>query len=93
MPPSAVLLLLQGVSEFIKCWGRAFGRATGETRGPPSAEVDGADAPPMSAEWFGILLARRPVRRDLHRLPDRVHADRRRARSAATPRSGRWRCT
>jgi hypothetical protein len=25
MPLSAVLLLLQGISEFIKCWGRAFG--------------------------------------------------------------------
>jgi TRAP-type mannitol/chloroaromatic compound transport system permease small subunit len=28
MPLSAVLLLLQGVSEFIKCWGRAFGPGT-----------------------------------------------------------------
>ena len=30
MPLSAVLLLLQGVSEFVKCWERAFGPGSDE---------------------------------------------------------------
>ena len=92
MPLSAVLLLLQGVSEFIKCWGRAFGPATTsrDRRDARPARRRGHD---MSPEWFGIAAARRAVRRDLHRLSDRVHADRRRGDRRLRRCSGRWRCT
>jgi len=38
MPATAVLLLLQGVSECVKCWGRAFGT------GHRSAAADAAEA-------------------------------------------------
>jgi TRAP-type mannitol/chloroaromatic compound transport system permease small subunit len=40
MPASAVLLLLQGISECVKCWGRAFGPGGGEIDVRP-ANVDG----------------------------------------------------
>ena len=47
------------------------------------------DAPSGSSpEWCGIVLAGRSVRRHLHRLSDRVHADRRRAHRSATSCSG-----
>jgi TRAP-type mannitol/chloroaromatic compound transport system permease small subunit len=39
MPLSAVLLLLQGVSEFVKCWERAFGPGADE----PEIVSAGAD--------------------------------------------------
>ena len=49
MPASAVLLLLQGVSELIKCWGRAFGPATATTRQPTMRGRDmSADVPPRA---------------------------------------------
>ena len=55
MPLSAVLLLLQGISEFLQSWGRAFGAGDGDQRrrARPGAARRGHD---MSAEWFGILL-------------------------------------
>jgi TRAP-type mannitol/chloroaromatic compound transport system permease small subunit len=40
MPASAVLLLLQGISECVKCWGRAFGTGNVEIEGDP-ARADG----------------------------------------------------
>ena len=40
MPLSAVLLLLQGVSEFVKGWERAFGPGDIEVEGDP-ARADG----------------------------------------------------
>ena len=36
MPASAVLLLLQGISECVKCWGRAFGPGGGEIEVRPA---------------------------------------------------------
>jgi TRAP-type mannitol/chloroaromatic compound transport system permease small subunit len=39
MPASAVLLLLQGISEFVKCWERAFGPGADE----PEIVSAGAD--------------------------------------------------
>jgi len=39
MPASAVLLLLQGISECVKCWGRAFAAGDVEIEGdPPRAD-------------------------------------------------------
>jgi len=40
MPASAVLLLLQGVSECLKCWGRAFGHG-GRAPGAEAAAAEG----------------------------------------------------
>jgi len=43
MPASAVLLLLQGISECVKCWSRAFGAGDVEIEGDP-ARADGEAA-------------------------------------------------
>ena len=42
MPLTAALLVLQGVAECIRCWGRAFGPGDGNAEGdePPAAQDD-----------------------------------------------------
>jgi TRAP-type mannitol/chloroaromatic compound transport system permease small subunit len=46
MPLTAALLVLQGIAECIRCWGRAFGPG-GEDEGNGNA---GPDAPAVDAE-------------------------------------------
>ena len=38
MPSAAVLLLLQGVSEFLKCWARAFGPGVDDVARPAASD-------------------------------------------------------
>ncbi len=45
IPASAVLLLVQGVSECIKCAGRALGPEDGEPETPPTPSADGEVSP------------------------------------------------
>ena len=49
MPLTAVLLVLQGVAECIRCWGRAFGPGGGD------AEADAPAAAPADADGSVIL--------------------------------------
>ena len=56
-----MLLLLQGISECIKCVGRAFGPArtaspTPTTRRGNDGRRAGRRGVDVSPEWFGILL-------------------------------------
>ncbi len=41
MPLSAALLLLQGIAESIRCWGRAFGPDQGDEASGPADAADG----------------------------------------------------
>ena len=77
-----------------KCSAPRCARTGADGRRRPASTPTKAEGRDVSSGVVrASLLAGDPVRRHLHRLSDRVHADRRRARRRLLRARARWRCT